>query len=179
MIPSNVSTAAPVRVESPFPACAVPRLWNWTKEFRHRVADDFAPKTLEEFFEHWTRSMKTAKAWGVLRGDELGGMIMIQPLSPVTGATHCIFKPEFWGRATTDFALKLAYMEVFDGGCNKLISTVFADNAAIIALAKRLGGRIEGKLRQNTRRDGKLVDQLVIGLLKVDFETAWRLRRVA
>ena len=40
-----------VRVESPFPAHAVPRIWTWIERFRNRVADDFAPQTLEEFAE--------------------------------------------------------------------------------------------------------------------------------
>lgn len=158
-----------VRIETPFPEHAVPRIWIWTQEFRWRVADDFGPKTLEEFVEKWRERERVQQNWAVYRGEELGGVITVCPMSPVVVTVHCVFKKSFWGSETTLRALRLLYTEVFKGDCTKVLSFAFRDNSQLLGLARRLGAKKEGVLRKQTRRNGKPTDMIAIGLLKEDF----------
>jgi len=160
-----------VRVESPFPLVAVPRVWTWIEEFHDRIADDYGPKTLDEFVESWRRQERTRRTWGVWRGAELGGLIIWQagPI-PEAGETHALFKREFWGRATTRAAAALVYAELFGEGVRKIMAFPFASNRAVIALALSLGFVREGMLREQTLKKGQPVDVAVLGLLRKDFE---------
>ena len=160
-----------IRLESPFPAHALPRAWLWMESFRTRVADDFSPKTLEEFMAKMLNPQPTEKTWGVYRDEELGGIVSFQRLSPWLGTAHCVFKPAFWGWATTVPALRVAFDEIFAGGVGKLTFPVFANNKAVIALiVTGLGGYREGVLKQHTVRDGEPVDMLVCRLTKGEYE---------
>jgi len=165
----DFESAGMVRVESPFPVFALPRVWSWMEGFRDRVADDYGPKTLEEFVEDW-RSEVHRKTWGVWRGPELGGLIIWQPW-PVggIGETHAVFKKSFWGRATTRTALALVYAELFGSGVRKVMGFPFERNHATLALARSIGFHREGTLRQQTLKNGQPVDVAVLGLLKDDF----------
>lgn len=157
-----------VRVESPFPEHAVPRTWTWAQEFRSRVADDFGPQTLHAFMEAW--QAKDQRTWGVWRGDELGGMVTVEPISPLVVSSHCLFKKSFWGHETTLPALQQVFREVFGAGVHKVFSLVFSDNHQMIGLAKKLGFVREGVLRRQTLRNGKLIDQVALGLLATEFD---------
>jgi RimJ/RimL family protein N-acetyltransferase len=160
-----------IRVESPFPSFAIPRVWNWTQEFRDRIADAFAPKTLEAFVALW-ESMDRAgrKRWAVYRDGELCGVITAQRLSPIVSDAHCVFAKRAWGVETTLASLRIVFAELFsDGTTTKISSMLFADNRSIIGLIRKLGGAVEGRLVNQTMRGGKLVDMVVIGIQKEAF----------
>lgn len=159
-----------LRVESPFPEYALPRVWTWIQDFRWRVSDDFAPDSLEAFVAEWQARREKQRTWAVYRGPEIGGLVTFEPWSPVAGTSHCLFKRSFWGHRTTIPALQAVYAEIFAGGCEKILSLAFKDNANILGLARAIGGQKEGVLRKQTRRRGELVDMIAIGLLKEDFE---------
>lgn len=163
----------PIRVESPFPLAAVPRVWTWIQQFRSRVADDFAPDSMEAFVELWER--KTAagqRSWAVYRDGELGGLVTFEAWSPVCGTTHAIFRKDFWGHATTVPALEAAYAEIFASGVERLLSFAFRDNSNLIHMAKVLGGVKEGTHPKMTKRNGQLTDMVSIGLMREKFEAA-------
>jgi len=158
-----------VTVASPFPDHAWPRVWTWIQTFRARVCDDFAPKTLEEFVEQTLERAARERTWGVYRDDELGGLITFEQVNPVTGISHLLFKRSFWGEATTIPAIATVYREIFESGIRKICSAAFRDNYAILELARKIGAREEGLLRQQTQRNGRMVDMTALGLLKEDF----------
>jgi len=159
-----------VTVESPFPEYAVPRVWRWIQEFRNRVADDYAPRDVAGFMADWRARQAQERTWAVFRDYELGGLVSFQQLSPVLGTSHCLFKKTFWGWQTTVPALELIYREIFEHSTTqKITAAVFRDNASIVGLARRLGAKTEGVLRSHTLRGGRLVDMVVLGLLKDDF----------
>ena len=159
-----------IRVSEPFPEHALPRVWVWANELRDRVADDFAPKDLDTFMELWFERMAAgARSWAVSKGNEIGGVIIVEPQTPIVATTHCIFKRTFWGTATTLPALAHVYREVFEK-YHKILSFCFADNSQILGLARKLGAEKEGVLREQNLRNGKFVDMMAIGLLKQDFE---------
>jgi RimJ/RimL family protein N-acetyltransferase len=161
-----------LRVESPFPEHAVPRIWVWVQDFRSRVADDFAPKDLPGFMAEWAqRQAAGQQTWAVYRDGEIGGLVTFDPWSPVVGSTHCLFSRRFWGHETTVPALREAYRQIFEtNGTRKLLAFAFADNYQLLGVAKKLGARREGLLRHQTMRGGRPVDMIAIGLLREDFD---------
>lgn len=163
-----------VRVESPFPAYALPRVWLWIEEFRDRIADDFAPQTRDEFVDQWAIAAadKTRKSWGVWRNDDLGGLVIWQPdpRIPGLGKSNAVFKKSFWGRTTARPALAEIYMELFASGVRKIQTAPFRSNNAVISLAKSLGARSEGVFERHTLRRGKWVDVARLAIFKEDFD---------
>lgn len=164
-------SAQPIEIVSPFPDVAVPRLWIWAQAFRSRVADDYAPSTLEEFVRDWERRAAAGRrSWGVERAGELGGMFCYDPITDGVGLVHTVFKKSFWGNETTLAALRIVLAELFDSGIRRVVFQCFADNASTVGLARKVGAVKEGVLRQDTMRGGKPVDVVVLGILKEDFE---------
>ena len=160
-----------IRVTSPFPAAAWPRVWSWTEDFRSRVADDFGPKTLAAFVELQLEVEAKRKTWAIYRDGELCGTASFMvSMSPETGEAHAIFRKDFWGRDTTHTAMRMVCAELFASGIHKVVMMPFRDNNAMVALCKQLGFEKEGVLRETTRRGGLLVDMAVMGLTKGDFE---------
>lgn len=164
------SVAEDIEVKSPFPLDQIPRLAFWFEEFRHRVADDFGPRTQEAMLEQTEQQIAAGmQTWAVTRYGEMGGYISATRQTPILADVHCIFKPSFFGRAITDRSIKTVYEQLFHDGIEKITSSVFADNKGIRALAKRIGMREEGRLVAHTRRDGKPVDVIVLGITKQEF----------
>jgi len=158
-----------IEVVTPFPDHAVPRVWSWIQTFRDRVADDFAPATLEQFVAEWIERAGERR-WAVYRDGELGGMVSFQEWSPICGTSHILFKREFWGTGTSVPAIRRIYDGLFQGGIEKILLYAFRDNDTIRSLAKgRLGAQTEGVLRNQTRRGGRLVDMVALGITKEDF----------
>jgi len=159
-----------LRLEAPFPEYALPRVWTWIEDFRHRVADDFSLKSLGEFMRHWEERRPFRKSWGVWRGKELGGLVIYEPWQPGVGTSHALFKRSFWGRNVTRAALEQVYGELFDSGVRKVVSFPFRGNNAIIALGKSLGAVSEGLLKAQTLREGQPIDVVILSLFKEDFD---------
>lgn len=158
-----------IDVQSPFPAYAWPRVWEWIQPFKARVSDDFSPQDLDDFVAGNLALAKHSKTWAVYRDGELGGVIWIEPRTPVLVQSHVVFKRAFWGRATTEVAIRQVYSQVFDAGVGKIASFVFERNHDIVHLAKSLGARKEGLLRNHTMQNGEPVNMVALGLLREDF----------
>jgi RimJ/RimL family protein N-acetyltransferase len=158
------------RLVQPFPEKRWPRVWVWVEEFRNRVMDDFAPQTLEEFVAQRMQLAPMEATFGVERGGELGGLIVIQPANPYLVSAHCLFKKSFWGADVTLAACRMVFADLFEKTeVQKIQAVAFADNHQILALVRKLGGDKEGHLYKNTLRDGKPTDQMILGIHKADF----------
>jgi RimJ/RimL family protein N-acetyltransferase len=155
-----------IEIREPFPEYAWPQVWHWTRDIASRVEDDFAPKTLEAFVEYSVDLAARSRTWGVWRDGELGGLMLLEPLNPVAGLAHLVFKRSFWGRATTDHAILAACRQVFESGLLKVCGMVFEDNNAVRAMYRRIGFREEGKLHGQTLRGGKPVNVIACGMTK-------------
>jgi RimJ/RimL family protein N-acetyltransferase len=172
-VPVSSSPESDWRIISPFPEKRWPRVWVWVEEFRLRVMDDFAPQTLEEFVAQRLASHEAT--YGVERAGELGGLIVVQPVTPHLASAHCLFKKTFWGHETTLMALRQVFAEWFEHTPTQKISSIaFADNHQILAMVRKLGGNKEGHLYKHTLRDGKPTDQMVLGIHKNDFLEAMK-----
>lgn len=159
-----------VRVESPFPPQSLPRVWGWIAGFKHKVADDFSPSSLNAFVELMASRWKTEKTWAIYADDELGGLVTFERLSPWLGTAHLLLKPDFQGKGVAVKALQHAFAEMFALGIGRLIFYVISGNLAVGSLIVNLGGKREGCLRGHTLQDGKPTDVWVYGLSKTEFE---------
>lgn len=111
------------------------------------------------------------KTWAVYRSDELCGMVGFHLNSHgLSGETHALFRKDFWGKATTQTALRLVYAEVFASGVHRIYGMPFKGNDAMISLARSVGFQREGILRETTKRGGEYVDQVMLGMTQGDFE---------
>ncbi|MGA3190490.1 MAG: GNAT family protein [Bryobacteraceae bacterium] len=159
-----------VRVERGFPSFAVPRVWAWTESFKDRIRDDFSAETIEQFLEQWETAEAGGRvSWSVLRDGELGGVIQSRPSSPIVADINFVFKPSFWGQATTKPAMEAVLAEIYATGFLKVTSSAYRDNAGVIGLLKNLGGKTEAVLEGHTVRGGSLVDVVIISLTKDRF----------
>jgi len=156
-----------VTIESPFPEYAIPRVWVWLEEFRHRVLDDSAPRSLDEFVSVWKAEPK--ETWAVYRDGEIGGLVEFRPLSKVAGEARCFFKRTFWTQSTTETALRKVYAEIFSRGYLKICNTVFRDNHPLISLLRSIGATREGVLERHTLRQGKPADLVLLATFKEKF----------
>lgn len=159
-----------VRVESPFPFAALPRVWGWIQKFRHKVADDFSPKTLDEFVSLEASRWERQKTWAIYGDGELGGLVIFERVSPWRGEAHVLLKPDFQGKGVAMKACRQAVSEMFAHGVGKLSFSVLEKNLAVGSLICNLGGRREGCLRSETVQGGHPTDVWVYGLTKADFE---------
>lgn len=157
------------QVTTPFPLHAVPRIWTWAEEFRHQVMDDFGPKSLAEFVTDWEMKAELRESWAIEHNGEIGGMVCVDRVSPVLGHVQSITKRAFWGAEKMLEPMREIYGHAFALGYQKIYSLTFTDNSNVIHLARKLGATREGKLRQHTIRNGKLVDMLIMGLTQEDF----------
>lgn len=159
-----------IEIESPFPLFAIPSMWRWIQAFKHRMADDSFPTDLDGFVERWEAFAKAGrKSWAIKRDGEIGGVVVSSMTGMITRDFHCIFRKDFWGKETTYPALNLILEEIFATGTEKLSTMAFADNHSIIFLMKEIGVTKEGYLSKQTRRDGKLVDMVMLGLEREKF----------
>jgi RimJ/RimL family protein N-acetyltransferase len=163
-----------IEVVSPFPTAALPRVWGWIASFRHRVTDDFSPQTLPEFVEAMLHESGERKSWAVYGDGELGGIITFQRLSPWLGTAHAVFKPEFHRKNIALSACRMAVGEMFGLGIGKLSFYPLAGNLAIGSLLIQLGAKREGCLRAQTLCGGVPTAVNIYGLLKGEFEDAYR-----
>lgn len=145
-------------------------VWEWTRPFRARVTDDFGPDNAADFVRLSELRARYGRTWGVYRDEELGGLISYEPVNPIRGTTHCLFKRSFWGASTTETALRMAFREVFEGGAQKITSEIFTDNHAMRSLAKRIGFREIAILTNETLRGGELADMALVELQRKDFD---------
>lgn len=154
-----------VEVRFPFPDSALPQLWLWCEKFRHLVADDYAPKDMEDFVNYeLARSEQGGVKYGVYRADEIGGCIWVEPVNYRVVSAHCVFKKEFFGHQTTLPALTQVADYLFAQGVKKIQMNCFDHNAAIKSLLRKLGTVKEGILRQQTTQNGKPIDILLLAL---------------
>lgn len=136
-----------------------PICWSWLNRYYWKVADDYAPKTLQEFVD--ASISRGSRNFGVYRNGELGGLIMFDRLSPYLCECHVYFKRSFWGWATTVPALQLARRwATTEGGYSKCTSPIFESNQLMVKLAERLGFIQEAFFRAHTTQRGKPVNVL-------------------
>jgi RimJ/RimL family protein N-acetyltransferase len=78
-----------------------------------------------------------------------------------------------WGRGYGTDAVRLLLRYAFEGlNLARVTLGVFDYNPRAVRVYEKVGFVHEGRLRQNTRRDGEWHDEIVMGVLRQDWERA-------
>jgi RimJ/RimL family protein N-acetyltransferase len=142
----------------------------------HLVHDPISPSKQRAWFQSLSdRDLALsifAKEGGTRRIIGTMGLYNINPRHQL--ATWRIrFNPEVQGKG---FGYEASSMMLEYGfntlNLHRIVSTSFADNAAIIRLLEKLGCRNEGLFRQHFYSHGRFRDVVTFGLLKDDFFSA-------
>jgi RimJ/RimL family protein N-acetyltransferase len=161
-----------IRVVTPFPFEALPRVWRWIEPFREKVSDDFSPRDLTAFLDCMQAQWGRLRTWAVHGGGELGGLVTFERMSPWLGSVRYLLKPDFQGHGFTLKASRLAVAEMFaEPGLGKLeFQVLAAPYCATSSLVCALGARREGTLIGHTMSGGHPRDVWLYGLSKEGFE---------
>lgn len=143
-----------------------PRAYSWARESEHWVFDDFASRDQRDWVDSQIR--RSSHDFGVYLDGALGGLIQGDRISPVCVQVHFLFKRHFWTPQETTQAAELAKWEAWRLGYRKIWCLVDADNRAIIALIRRVGGIYEGTLVNHVQKAGKLSDIASWAILRED-----------
>jgi RimJ/RimL family protein N-acetyltransferase len=158
-----------IRLVEPFPVWAWPLAWEWLKPVRGRVCDDFSPKTLAEFVEYSIGVQRRARTFAVYRGAELGGVIVSEQVSPVLASIHILFSRSMRGAAARE-ASRIACQKLFsDSQTRKLYGTILERNRLAVALALRVGFKVEGLMEANTLQEGNPAGVVLVGITREAF----------
>lgn len=78
---------------------------------------------------------------------------------------------ECWGRGYGTDAMKVLMTFIFEQmNIHKIKLNVFSYNERAIKSYEKCGFRVEGRLRQELFRDGRYCDELVMGILKEEYD---------
>jgi len=161
----------------PFPPYLWPVAFSWLAPVRQIVCDDYSPKTIAAYVELAIRD--NIEAWGVSSDGRIVGVVTFEPVNPACALIHFLFCPGWRGKARTDAAARVVLGHAFESGIEKVLGIMPENNRLAIALAVRVGAKVEGLLRNHSVRDGKPLNAVAVGITKEDFiNVRTRFRRI-
>ena len=96
--------------------------------------------------------------------ENLAGMFMYHPHNGVLYEVHSAVLPEYRGAISVEMALMSLQWMFKNTNCKKVITYVPRGNKPAFALARRVGMIVEGVNRLSIMKNGKLIDQKVLGI---------------
>lgn len=115
----------------------------------------------------WVPCMDKSVYWLVpYDGEKALGVFMVHPHSNVCFEVHTAILPEAYGAQAKLAARNLIEWVFKNTGCCKLITAVPASNLLAKRFALRAGMREEGVNRESFLREGKMIDQTMLGITK-------------
>lgn len=103
-------------------------------------------------------------------GNEVAGLFLVHQHSAVCYEMHTMIMPAFYGRKASEAAQSLLRWAFEETDCRKLITNVPAYNRAALRFARANGMREEGINRASFLYGGKLIDQIILGMKKEEWE---------
>lgn len=107
----------------------------------------------------------------VQEGAEVLGVFLVHPVTSYCYEMHTCLLPEAWGPRAIEAARMLADWAFSQTPCLKLVTNVPEYNRLALRFAKAGGGKQEGINRASFMRDGKMLDQIVLGITKKEWLT--------
>lgn len=153
----------PFELVSPFPEKYYHLLHEWTFEYPERIRDDSWPKTVGELRDMMNARAAVELTVCVVENSVPVGFIGYAAIDDHKGTLRGVcFTKTVHGNGTAFRALRMVLQQQFDGGIHKIYAFPFADNGRALRFYQKLGAKQEGYLEENTTRDGKLVDMLLL-----------------
>jgi RimJ/RimL family protein N-acetyltransferase len=110
------------------------------------------------------------RSFAIANENEFIGAIGIEPCRDVNryaGEIGYWIAEPFWGKGIATEAVKIFVKYIFNKyDLLKIFAHVFSSNQASTRVLEKAGFRLEGKLRNQIIKSGKVLDQLVYGILK-------------
>jgi RimJ/RimL family protein N-acetyltransferase len=129
------------------------------KLYRH-LSDDYSPRAAD------FRAPVDERVWYVLAfdDDELLGLWMFVAHSPVLWEVHTALLPSAWGEPGHRAARAMSSWLWAHTSCRRLITNVPARNRLALRFAEAAGMERFGVNHASLLKDGKLQDQILLGL---------------
>lgn len=147
-------------------------VYNSTLNIPHPYLESHADAWLQKRIEHTVRQGKEVSFAIRDADDKLIGAVSADGLELGTthraGIGYWLASP-FWGQGIMTDALR-AYVGYAFGelGLLRLTAHVFESNVGSARVLEKNGFKLEGRLRKHFRKDGKLLDARLYGLLRDD-----------
>ena len=145
-------------------------IWEWFQTFWKQMVNDPMPQT-RDGIAAWMESCTAKGGKSYFALDENG-----QPVGAIWGEAgednihivHLVFARHRLSREAKLAIAKAALRQYFADGARKLSWAMYADNRPCIDFLKELGASVEGTLRKVTRRDGQLMDVVLMATFPED-----------
>ena len=114
------------------------------------------------------------RSFAIANDNELIGAIGIEPcydINRYAGEVGYWLGEPFWGKGIATSAVKIFIKYAFESyDLLKIFAHVFSSNPASERVLEKAGFKLEGKLRNQIVKRGKVLDQLVYGLLREEVQ---------
>lgn len=165
----------------PFPLSEIERVWGWNMSRSSLTRSDDGPQNREEFvawakvmFPFWRTFAIIDKLNQIYQKHEapLLGVIGFEPAGPRNGYLHVATSYKAWGSGFVDEAGKAVLAELFRSQPSllRVSAWLFDCNFPAKALARRVGFKHEGVLRDFVSQDGNPKDISHFGYTRRMFE---------
>lgn len=102
---------------------------------------------------------------------QVGGVFLVHALTSCCSEMHTALLPRMWGQEAAAAAQLLLTWAFRETDCKKMVTNVPAYNRAALRFAMAGGMQQEGTNRASFMRNGALVDQIMLGITKQEWES--------
>ena len=149
-------------------ARGVDHVWKHPEVFPD-IADDYVTDP-DKFDTEILLQNESIYVLGGFHNFAITSIFYYQPHNTIMYEVHSAVLPEYRGKQAIEFA-KLSLDSMFtETACMKVITHVPEGNPAAYALARRVGMVKEGVNRASIMKNGKLIDQVFLGITKEEFQ---------
>lgn len=142
-------------------------MWQWLANFNQQMVDDYTPQTYAAMVaKNQADLARGAKQYAVIDGSIPVGAIWGELLGDGQFVGHLVFAPDVKNKGEITRQVMRRW---FQEGARKVCWQVFADNRVFQNfLKRRIHAQQEGYFHKATRRNGELVDVVVMASFAED-----------
>ncbi len=164
----------------PFPIQEAKRVFNWLRCYKNVIESDISPKSPEDFEQFLAAMIPFTRSFGVIdkfntlkmkHEAPLVGMIVFEPFTIYNCYIHIASPRRAWGSGFMDEGISTALTEIFatEPTLLRVSAYVLENNGPVKGLARRLGFRFEGCMRDFVTQNSIPKNVLHFGMTKQDW----------
>jgi hypothetical protein len=155
---------------SPMPEEHFLAIWEWLGEFTEQMVNDYTPRTSEDVVAKLTLDVASGgKSYMILSDDSRPiGAVWGEVMGDEVYMTHLVFARYSLSTPEKLALARAAVRQFFADGARKLCWAMYVDNRAFRIFLRRMGASVEGTFRKATRRNGQLVDVIMMATFPED-----------